>query len=530
MSAAQPAASAHPNWGVLIAIGIICFAGYVFYNYLKANDRLPWTQALLLTPTFLRDPFAKARDVRPLLATSPTPGRLTYARVDEHNYLETQEGDSLLVIGGAGSGKTTGVLAPAARAWAGPAVLVSTTPDLMAETVASRPHAFLVAPGLADFDLPVLGWSPLDAVRDALNANGPDAAWAEAVRTANAMTGLGGNGPDDGEFWSVAAAQTLAPLLVAATTAPGADLSDLIGWVKAGEFAAPLAVLRDHRAAEPATLALTGLAGRDNAVRSRILTSLDVALHAYDDPRIVAAATMRGRFRPAMLVDPGRPGATLYLLSDSLSQARFAPVFAALLNEVIRFWSDRANEIVTRRGTSPDRLTVAPEQRLLLVVDDAADIAIRAEVDALASGGAEHGVVLALGLPDLAPLRERLGEQRADAIVRNCHTRVLTRGLADLDTLQRVNELIGPADAQATSLSSSGRTLSTIPRDVLSIAELRELRPGRAVVLTGTHRPVHAYLLDRSDFAPAPPTEDEDAANGGYPAPMPERRWPFEPR
>jgi hypothetical protein len=169
------AAGGHPHYTALIVLGGVLFAGYVLYAYLKAHDRLPFTQTLLSTPAFLRDPYARVRDIRHLLAAAPTPGRITYARVDDRHYLQTRDGDSLLVLGGAGSGKTTGVLAPAARAWAGPAVLVSTTPDLMAETAASRPHAFLVAPGVTDFDLPVLGWSPLDAVRDAFSALGPEA-------------------------------------------------------------------------------------------------------------------------------------------------------------------------------------------------------------------------------------------------------------------------------------------------------------------------------------------------------------------
>lgn len=522
MTLAGTASTDHPHYFALVAIALLVFAGYVLYAYLKAHDHLPRQQTRASAPTFLRDPYARAADIRRLLATKPTPGRITYARVDDRRYLQTRDGESLLVIGGAGSGKTNGVLAPAVRAWVGPAVVVATKADIVAETEFSRPHAFLVQPGATDSTLPILGWSPLDAIRDALQAHGPDAGWAESVRTADAMTAGGPEHAGDG-FATVAAAQALAPLLHAAAVTSSADMGDVLAWVKRSEFSTPLTMLQEHALVEQATFALTGLVNKDPRTRSRIMTNLDAAIHAYDDPQVLAATTTRGRFRPAMLLDPAYPTSTLYVLSDPLTQARTAPFYRALLDEVTRVWCQRA------AGHAATRLPVPPEQRLLLIFDDAVDIAALPHLDELASHGGDHGVAIALGLRDLAPLRTGLGEQIADAVVRSCRTRVITSGMSDAPTLKLVNDLIGPADVAPTALTTEAAPPSTARREVLTVAELRGLDPGQAVVVTGAEPPIRARLLDRSDFAAASDGETV-AAVGPYPSPLPERRWPFQAR
>jgi type IV secretory pathway TraG/TraD family ATPase VirD4 len=223
-----------------------------------------------------------------------------------------------------------------------------------------------------------------------------------------------------------------------------------------------------------------------------------------------------------MLLDPAYPTSTLYVLSDPLTQARTAPFYRALLDEVTRFWYAHA----ASQGAS--RRSVPPEQRLLLVFDDAAHVAALPHLDELAANGGDHGVVLALGLRDLASLRTRLGGDTAEAVVNNCLARVITGGMADATTLKLVNDLVGPAEVQ-TSLTTEEPAVSTAHREVLTAAELRDLAPGRAVVVTGTEPPIRAQLLDQSDFA-TPADAEPVSAVGWYPSPMPEKRWPFQPR
>jgi type IV secretion system protein VirD4 len=518
------ASDGSPNYAGLIVLGLVIFAGYVLYAYLKAHNRLPWASAAPAAGGFVRDPYARPGEIRHLMTTTPKPGRIPYARVDARHYLQTRDGESLLVIGGAGSGKTTGVLGPAVRAWDGPAVVVSTKPDLMAETASHRPHSFLVEPGASESQLPILGWSPLDAVREALQTLGPDQAWAESIRTADAMTaGVAFGDATESTFWRSATAGALAPLLYAASINPATDLPDLIGWVKRNEFTIPLSLLEKHRAGDQASYLLTGLASDDTSTQSRIAANLGVALQAYDDPVALASATLRGRFRPTMLLDPARPRATLYVLSDATTQRRNAPYFLALVDEVTRCWHQRARELTTVGSGSRQ---VPPERRLLLVFDDAGKAAALPDLDAFAAAGADDGITLALGAQDLTALRASLGEQKANAVVTNCRTRVLTRGMSDAATLQRVNELIGPAEIETSGAPGSPTTW----RDVITVAELRELAPNRAIVVTGSEPLIRARLLDRTDFATAPARGDEVSASNVLPAPLPEQRWPFEPR
>jgi type IV secretion system protein VirD4 len=232
-------------------------------------------------------------------------------------------------------------------------------------------------------------------------------------------------------------------------------------------------------------------------------------------------------------MDPTRPASTLYLLGDHLSHARLAPVFLGLLDELTRAWFARAGDLMKRRGAIGDAPVLAPDERLLLVIDEAADIAPLPDLDKIAASGGSHGVVLMLCLQDLSQLRQRLGEQKANSVVNNCQTRIITHGMGDVTTLKLINELIGQAEVQTTAVTTiDGRaqlSVSTVPRDILTTAELRELALGRAIVINGAEPPVHAYLLDRNDFTGvAVPDQPSPAEASGYPPP--EKRWPFEPR
>jgi type IV secretion system protein VirD4 len=525
------ASGGHPHYAALIAVGLLAFAGYVLYSYLKAHNRIPWANAVPTAPAFVRDPYARHGDIRHLLTTTPTPGRVTYARFDARHYLETRDGDSLLVIGGPGSGKTTGVLGPAVRAWEGPAMIVSTKPDLMAETAPTRPHSFVVELDATESQLQILGWSPLDAIREVLQTLGPDQAWTESIQTADAMTASLTYGDAAGStFWRTATAGALAPLLHAASITSATDVPDLIAWIKRSDFTTPLTILKAHRA-DQASHTLTGLTNNDPGMQSRITTSLRVTLQPYDDPNVLASTTMRGRFRPSMLLDPARPRASLYLLSDARSQRRHAPYFLALLDEVTRFWHETAGELSPRSSGPRD---VPPDRRLLLAFDDAATIAAIPDLDMVASNGANDGITVALSAKDLDPLRASLGDQTANAVINNFRTRVLTRGLNDTATLQLVNELIGQVDTWNDPVSPSTRDgerrSSTARRNLLSIAELRELPTLSAVVVTGSEAPIRAQLLDRTDFTTTPPRSTQVSSSNPLPSALPEPRWPFQPR
>jgi type IV secretion system protein VirD4 len=177
---------------------------------------------------------------------------------------------------------------------------------------------------------------------------------------------------------------------------------------------------------------------------------------------------------------------------------------------------------------------VPPDRRLLLAFDDAATIAAIPDLDMVASNGANDGITVALSAKDLDPLRASLGDQTANAVINNFRTRVLTRGLNDTATLQLVNELIGQVDTWNDPVSPSTRDgerrSSTARRNLLSIAELRELPTLSAVVVTGSEAPIRAQLLDRTDFTTTPPRSTQVSSSNPLPSALPEPRWPFQPR
>ncbi len=120
------------------------------------------------------------------------------------------------------------------------------------------------------------------------------------------------------------------------------------------------------------------------ATKSSVYGTAEVILHSFGHPRIRAAlAALPGdtdAFDPAALLDRG---GTLYLVAPADDQRLFSPIFEALTNCVVRE--------VERRSA---HLGGPVDPRLLLILDEAANIAPLRRLDAIASAGAGQGIVL----------------------------------------------------------------------------------------------------------------------------------------
>jgi type IV secretory pathway TraG/TraD family ATPase VirD4 len=323
--------------------------------------------------------------------------------------LRSPPGESVLILGPTGSGKTTSLIIPALLSWPGPVVAASVKDDLVVATGTWRATL-----GPVDVLSPAGGgtlrYDPVALARDVPSASRVAASLATAT------------GPTNGElaFWAQLAAKHLAGLLLAAHRADG-DLALVARWLEQRADHEPLGWL-----AEPAdSLAARGLLA-SLAREERQLASVLATAETVIDPLLGEA--------PDRVLDPARvldERGTLFLCAPAHDQRRYAALFSAVADEVLR--------AAFLRATAQGGRLADP---LLVVLDEAAAIAPLAELDVLAATCAGQGITLVTCFQDLAQVRARWGE-RAGTLVNNHRTRVVLGGMADPSAAELVAALGG---------------------------------------------------------------------------------------
>ncbi|MDP9434773.1 MAG: type IV secretory system conjugative DNA transfer family protein [Actinomycetota bacterium] len=364
--------------------------------------------------------FATKHDIADLVVKAPEPGRVVLGRA-HGRLIATEREHSVLVVGATRSGKTTGYAIPALLDWAGPAVVLSAKTDLLHATLSARADRgdTLIYDPTKVSGLPGHGWSPLARSTE----------WRGAVRAANAMSkvsgttaGLGGTS----NHWERVAAQLLAPLLLAAATG-GLDMGDVVRWVMTKELEEPKALLL--LLGDGGEVALTSLQSYlDLEPRAQDSSSTArTVLDAYEDPDVVDACRAWD-ITPERLLDGGHH--TIYLVANSSDQTRLAPVFLALLDELLRSAFLLAAERRARTGNPLGRPDGKTAPRLMLLLDEAANIAPIPDLATLASTAGGEGVQLVTIYQDLSQLRHRYGSQWG-SIASNHVAKVVLPGVTD---------------------------------------------------------------------------------------------------
>ena len=392
---------------------------------------------------------------------TPPPGRLVLGTVGGRR-VAAEPAQSVLVFGPTQSHKTTGFAVPAILGWEGPVVAASVKVDLLEHTVGHRSslgtvHCFDPT-GVTG--RPVTTWSPLPASRT----------WPGARRAAATLTEVGRaqtGTMTDGDFWYATAARMLAPLLFAAATS-GRDMADVVHWVETGEEAEVLTLLQIAGVPEAVDAARSAFA-KEERQRSSIVTTVETLLEPF------AGVAPYG----APELDPGRLLAgsdTLYLCAPAHDQRRLTPLFVGALRDVL----DRAYDQVsrTRRPLDPP---------LLVVLDEAANIAPVPDLDSLAATAAGHGIQLVTVWHDLAQINARFGP-RATTVVNNHRAKLFLSGISDPSTLDYASHLIGDEELQSTATTAGGRggastTRSPVTRRLAPPDALRRVPPGTGVLV-----------------------------------------------
>jgi type IV secretion system protein VirD4 len=202
----------------------------------------------------------------------------------------------------------------------------------------------------------------------------------------------------------------------------------------------------------------------------------------------VAASAHQPDIDPAALLDGCN---TLFLCGPAHEQYRVQGVFSALVSAVVNAAVERVERV--RRGA-------VLEPPLLVVLDEAANIAPVRDLDTLASTAAGLGIQLVTVCQDLAQLSTRYGPDRARTIANNHRAKVVLSGIADVGTLDTLSGLAGDQAVREETVTSDLRdgrrsTSSAIAYRRLAPAdELRRIHPGEGVLIYG-HLPVARLTL-----------------------------------
>lgn len=437
----------------------------------KAHSRW-WTSG----PNTSSSAWASRRDLRPLIVDSVPPGRLALGRVGRA-LVAAEERQSVIVLGPTQSMKTSGFAIPSILEWHGPVVATSVKTDLVKDTIqarASRGATWLFDPSGCTA-METARWSPLPQCAD----------WREAQRVASWLAGSavrGESGIEQAEFWYTSAAKLLAPLLYAAATSER-SISDVVRWVNTQEEDEVAAALADTGTPE-ALVAAKASWRRESRQKSSVYTTAETILIAYEDPEVARSAAATD-FTADDLLDSGHH--TLYVTAPSHEQRRLRPLFETLLHSVI----GRAFELASRLGRPLD-------PPLLVVLDEAANIAPLPDLDTLASTASGHGIQLVSLFQDFSQIVNRYGE-RAPTVVNNHRGKILLSGISDTQTLEYASRLLGDEEVLQSAVTkgyqgAQSTTRSTTLRSLAPASVLRGIRPGEGVLVYGHLPPARLHL------------------------------------
>ena len=422
------------------------------------------------TARWARPPDVGDLVVRP--AGAPPVGRLVLGRMGRR-LVAAERAQSVIVFGPTQSHKTTGFAVPAILGWTGPVVAASVKGDLLEHTVAHRAsvgrvHCF---DPTAITGRPVVTWSPLPGSRT----------WPGARRAASTLTEVGRSqvgSMTDGDFWYATASRLLAPLLFAAACGDR-DMAEVVHWVETGEEQEVLDLL--GWAGVPAAIdAARSAFAKEERQRSSIVTTLETLLEPF------AGATPEGatELDAASLLTGSD---TLYLCAPAHDQRRLTPLFVGVLRAVL----DGAYDHVARRGRPLD-------PPLLVVLDEAANIAPVTDLDALAATAAGHGIQMVTVWHDLAQITARYGT-RATTVVNNHRAKLFLSGISDPTTLDYASHLVGDEERHLPATTSGSRsgtstTHSPAQRRLAPPDALRRTPPGGAVLVYAHLAPARLTL------------------------------------
>jgi type IV secretory pathway TraG/TraD family ATPase VirD4 len=406
-------------------------------------------------------------------------GRDLNTRLDVWGSVE----DSYLILGPPRSGKGIHLVIPHALDAPGPLLVTSTRPDTFHATRTvreTRGPVLAFDPQQLVPDAPRLRWSPTRGCADPLVA-------INRARALAAGAALHSGTTSDADFWAGMTAAVLRAYLHAAALTDR-PMGDVLAWASRPLDPTPVRILRSEPdAAGGWAEELAAQASADPRQRDSVWAGVRRAVDSLADPRVLATCspTQAEAFDPTAFL---REHGSLYLLGATGTQLSVAPLITALLEDLL----DTARTLAA--GQPGGRL----DPPLLLLLDEAANIAPIPSLPNLLSDGGGTGITTVTVLQSLAQARARWGEAGADAMWDASTTKVILGGLAHAEDLQRISRLAGDIDVpqitRSTSHSGASRSISSQRLPALPLERIRCLPAGHALDLARRCPPLQAQL------------------------------------
>ncbi len=435
--------------------------------------------------------WATRRDLRDLVVdkTTELTGRIVLGRTPWRQTIASTLRHSLLLFGPTLSGKTTSFVIPTVLRWRGPVIATSSKVDLLKATIRRRQRrgrVYVLDPFRAS-GWPSIRWSPLV---------GSDT-WAGALDMAYWLTQAASvsHSVQSAEFWETLAKNLLAPLLYAAANKPGATMLTVVGWANEYELAdevfAAFAAIEQKDPDDPgpklARSAFWASVKADPRRKDSIYGTAQVLLDVYKYPAVAETASGCDVDRDAFLrsfdAAGDRADSTVFVFAPEHRQDQLRPLFEAFICWLVRAVEDR----YAATG-------IALDPPLLVMLDEAANIAPLRKLGTYASSLASQGVQLVAVFQNLGQIRDRYGTQTA-TIVTNFLVKVLMGATTDRELLDLLTHLIGKEEIAQESLTygvdgSRTATASIRQRELAPIHSLVQQQPGQALVLLSHRKPV----------------------------------------
>ena len=383
--------------------------------------------------------------------------------------MASEPGQSVLVVAPTQTGKTTGLAIPAILEWDGPVLATSVKSDLLRDTLARREQVGEVrifdpttATGFAR-----ASWTPLAGCRD----------WTgRGVRPTGSRVPPRRGRTREADFWAAAGARYLGPCSWPQRSAAARSSTSRAGSTPRSRRASLDALEPPQH--KPARDALFAVWGADDRLRSSLYLTASLALEAYKDPS-VAAARQRGH-HPQLAARRHRQHGLPLRARRRAGALR--PLFSTLVREMVA-------EVYSRDGARRAR---SSRTSLLLVLDEAANIAPLPDLDQIASTGPGQGLQLVTVLQDSPRPHQRWGA-RADTIVNNHRAKLFGPGISCSKTLDYVARVLGDAERtqQSETVAERGRrstTSSSAFRPLAPPNAIRERASGRCCCSTAARR------------------------------------------
>jgi type IV secretory pathway TraG/TraD family ATPase VirD4 len=409
-------------------------------------------------------PYARPHMVRALLVDKPDPERIIVGEYDR-TLLSVQMDVQTLVIAPPRSGKTSGLVIPAALEHEGPLVTTSVRSDVRDQTIARRQQLGRV-----------FVWDPFGARTDSWNPIQGCSDWGHALQVARWLTqavdlGSGGNT----EYFAQEAQGMIGPLLHAAALS-GRTVIDVYNWILEREESEPEAILVANTAHD-ANRRLENVYSYTERQRDGIIGMAASYLQMYAHPSAQRASHADGHITPEALFAPGEAN-TLYVVAGREYQKLLAPLVVTLLSSMLHYLSEQENNGLPQRPPA------------LFALDEMANIAPLQNLAAILSTSLPSARFITVW-HSVAQMHATYKDDVANALLGLSLAKVFLGSITDQYTIRELAGLLGEESANRPDMS---------PRSITAQA-MQRTRSGQGLLIHTDFAPVfyrqRRYYNDR---------------------------------